>query len=90
MLQTLHGLHNVAKYTHLNINTKNVMLRDDSASNWDRVRLLDFGLAQKCATGMQRQSITLDTFPVLLSVIANTVPAFASPESNQYRSMLDL
>ena len=50
--QTLEALHDRAHYAHLDITSNNIMLL--SASNtdeWDDIRLLDLGLAQKCAAG---------------------------------------
>ena len=51
-LQTLEVLHDRAHYAHLDITSNNIMLRSVSnPDEWDDIRLLDLGLAQKCMTG---------------------------------------
>ena len=50
--QTLEALHDRAHYAHLDITSNNIMLRHSCPPDeWDDVRLLDLGLAQKCMTG---------------------------------------
>lgn len=51
MLQTLDQLHHNAKLCHLNLSGNNIMVLDSSRDPWDALRLLDFGLAQKCHPG---------------------------------------
>ena len=50
--QTLEGLHDRAHVAHLDISSNNIMLRNSCPDAWDVVRLLDLGLAQRCATGV--------------------------------------
>ncbi len=50
-MQTLHSLHDTARLAHLDLKPENVMFSHEVADNWDKVRLLDFGLAQRCSPG---------------------------------------
>lgn len=46
-MQTLSHLHLKARTAHLDISSRNIMFLQD-AQGFDEIRLLDFGLSQKC------------------------------------------
>lgn len=44
--QTLYELHHDAKIAHLDLSSANIMLVSEAASDWLKLRILDFGLAE--------------------------------------------
>ena len=51
-VQTLQLLHTKAGWAHMDITSNNIMLSKTYANKWDQMRLIDFGLAQPCSTGV--------------------------------------
>ena len=50
-MQTLQQMHVVADVAHLDISSRNIMMRKDNPDKWDEIRLLDFGLAGELTGG---------------------------------------
>ena len=44
-MQTLYDLHHEAKLAHLDVSPANSMLVSEAQSDWDKLRMLDLGLA---------------------------------------------
>lgn len=51
LLQTLDILHRQARLAHMDLTSSNIMGLG-SADPWDDIRLIDFGLAEKCVPCM--------------------------------------
>ncbi|KAL3159446.1 Immunoglobulin [Trebouxia sp. C0009 RCD-2024] len=46
LIETLYELHHDAKIAHLDLSSANIMLVSEAASDWLKLRILDFGLAE--------------------------------------------
>ena len=51
LLQTLAKLHS-SGICHMDISPSNIMVQTKAASAWDTIRLIDFGFAKRCDTGL--------------------------------------
>ena len=70
-LQSLSELHDRAHIAHLDVNPNNIMLAQSSTTEWQTMKLIDFGLASNCKSGKNSISAAVSLANTLLSCNAH-------------------